>query len=157
MIDGGLHLWSFDNKLIKLIKILFNIFQSCKILFIQQVYNIGDTVNSEIFARTLFSRNFAYAKFRENKTLERWQNHSVVYWYRYNLPKSRIFHITNMSFDAIRENKILAKISESTVRDYFCNIRVKLRRRFSWIKEEDRTKSRCLQMSRGRLWDFGVA
>ena len=25
------------------------------------------TVNSEIFARVLFSRNFAYAKFRENK------------------------------------------------------------------------------------------
>ena len=25
------------------------------------------TVNSEIFARTLFSRNFAYAKFREIK------------------------------------------------------------------------------------------
>ena len=28
----------------------------------------GKTVNSEIFARTLFSRNFAYAKFREKKT-----------------------------------------------------------------------------------------
>ena len=28
-----------------------------------------NTVNSEIFARTLFSRNFAYAKFRENETL----------------------------------------------------------------------------------------
>ena len=26
-----------------------------------------NTVNSEIFARTLFSQNFAYAKFRENK------------------------------------------------------------------------------------------
>ena len=38
-----------------------------------------NTVNSEIFARTLFSRNFAYAKFRENKTLAKWQNHSVVY------------------------------------------------------------------------------
>ena len=39
------------------------------------------TVNLEIFARTLFSRNFAYAyaKFRENKTLAKWQNHSVVY------------------------------------------------------------------------------
>ena len=39
----------------------------------------GHTVNSEIFARTLFSRNFAYAKFRENKTLAKWQNQSVVY------------------------------------------------------------------------------
>ena len=27
-----------------------------------------NTVISEIFARVLFSRNFAYAKFRENKT-----------------------------------------------------------------------------------------
>ena len=38
-----------------------------------------DTVNSEILVRTLFSRNFAYAKFRENKTLVNWQTHSVVY------------------------------------------------------------------------------
>ena len=37
------------------------------------------TVNSEIFARVLFSRNFAYEKFRENNTLAKWRNHSVVY------------------------------------------------------------------------------
>ena len=37
------------------------------------------TVNSEIFTRTLFLRNFAYAKFRENKNLTKWQNHSVLY------------------------------------------------------------------------------
>ena len=30
---------------------------------------IANTVNLDIFARTLFLRNFAYAKFRENKTL----------------------------------------------------------------------------------------
>ena len=30
------------------------------------------TVNLEIFARVLFSRNLAYAKFRENKILEKW-------------------------------------------------------------------------------------
>ena len=36
------------------------------------------TVNSEIFTRILFSRNFAYAKFRENKALAKWQNYSVV-------------------------------------------------------------------------------
>ena len=29
------------------------------------------TVNSEIFARILFSRNFAYAEFRENKRSSR--------------------------------------------------------------------------------------
>ena len=41
----------------------------------------SNTVNTEIFARTLFSRNFAYAKFRENKTREMAKsvNHSVVY------------------------------------------------------------------------------
>ena len=40
------------------------------------------TVNSEIFARTLFSRNFACAKFRENKILAKWPNdseESVIY------------------------------------------------------------------------------
>ena len=29
--------------------------------------SVADTVNPEIYARVLFSRNFAYAKFRENK------------------------------------------------------------------------------------------
>ena len=47
--------------------------------FRNEVHYKHNTVNSEIFARTLFSRNFAYAKFRENKTLAKWQNHSVVY------------------------------------------------------------------------------
>ena len=37
------------------------------------------TVDSESFARFLFSRNFTYAKFRENKILTKWRNHSVVY------------------------------------------------------------------------------
>ena len=32
----------------------------------------------------LFSRNFAYAKFRENRILAKWQNHSVIYWYKKN-------------------------------------------------------------------------
>ena len=36
-------------------------------------------VNSEIFARVLFSRNLAYAKFREIKALAKWHNRSVVY------------------------------------------------------------------------------
>ena len=54
------------------------------------------------------------AKFRENKPLTIWQNHSSFI----DIGKSclsRKFHITNMSFNAIRKNKILAKISESTV------------------------------------------
>ena len=56
-------------------------------------YIWNKTVNLEIFARVLFSRNYAYAKFHENKTLTyakflenktlaKWQNQSVVYWYR---------------------------------------------------------------------------
>ena len=41
--------------------------------------SLVSTVKSEIFARALFSRNLAYVKFRENKTLAKWQNHSVDY------------------------------------------------------------------------------
>ena len=51
------------------------------------------TVNSEIFARVLFLRNFAYI-------------------YALNA----IFNVANMSLNAIRENKILAEISEFTVK-----------------------------------------
>ena len=36
------------------------------------------TVNPEFFARILFSRNFAYAKFRETKILAKWRNYSVI-------------------------------------------------------------------------------
>ena len=38
-----------------------------------------NTVNLEIFVRVLFLRNFAYAKFRENKIPTNWRDHSVVY------------------------------------------------------------------------------
>ena len=41
------------------------------------------TVNLEIFARFLFSRNFPYAKFCENKFLAKWRIHSVLYWYNW--------------------------------------------------------------------------
>ena len=37
------------------------------------------TVNSEIFMRVLFSQNFAYGKFRENKILLILRNHSAIY------------------------------------------------------------------------------
>ena len=46
-----------------------------------EVVPIPFTVNSDIFARVSLSRNFAYAKFRANKTLEKWRNYSVVYRY----------------------------------------------------------------------------
>ena len=35
------------------------------------------------------------------------------------MPWSQILNVANMSFKAIRENKILAKISEFSVYDYF--------------------------------------
>ena len=73
------------------------------------------TVDSEIYARVIFSRNFAYAKFRENKILAKWRNHSVVYGYRQIIPKSRIFNVANMYLNPTRENKIVAKISEFTL------------------------------------------
>ena len=44
----------------------------------QEIGCILSTVNSEIFARVLFSRNFAYAKFGENKNLAKCRNQSVI-------------------------------------------------------------------------------
>ena len=91
------------------------LFQNVSQKSVNHWWFINVTVDSEIFAKVLFSRNFAYAKFCENKTLAKWQNHSVVYRYRYIMPKSRISNVANMPFNAIRENKILAKISGFTV------------------------------------------
>ena len=72
------------------------------------------TVNSEIFERVLFSRDFAYAKCRENQILAKWRNHSVVYQLRKIMPKSRIFSITNMSYNAILENFWIYSISSNS-------------------------------------------
>ena len=57
------------------------------------------TVNLGHFARFLFSRNFADAKFRENKTLAKCcflmqVNHTLV--------ARKFFSVANMSFNAIR-------------------------------------------------------
>ena len=41
--------------------------------------NTKNTVNLETFARVLLSRNFANAKFSENKNLGKCQNQSVVH------------------------------------------------------------------------------
>ena len=49
------------------------------------------TVNSDIFVRVQFSWNFAYAKFRENRTLANCGYHSVVNWYRQIMLCSRFF------------------------------------------------------------------
>ena len=74
------------------------------------------TVNSDPFARVLFSRNFADAKFREKITLAKWRNHSsFTYMYVPKSCPSRNFYVTNMPFNVIRENKILARMFEFTV------------------------------------------
>ena len=46
--------------------------QMCSRLLIMDYWS-PHNVNSEIFARV------SYAKFRENKILAKWQNHTVVY------------------------------------------------------------------------------
>ena len=58
--------------------------------------------------RVLFSRNFALAKFRENKTLK-----MALSLCRLLMLKS--LKVANVSLNTIHENKILAKISEFTV------------------------------------------
>ena len=68
-------------------------------------------VISEIFARTLFSRNFAFVKNKPSRNGK--ISLSFIYIGKSTLVAN--FYITNMSFNAIRENEILAKISESTV------------------------------------------
>ena len=60
------------------------------------------TVNSEIFARVLFSRNFADAKFRENKPL-------VKSLCRLLLQVDQAIVENSMNFNVIREIKILSK------------------------------------------------
>ena len=75
--------------------------------------NLLHTVNSEIFTRVLFSR-----KFRENKILAKSLCHLLM---KVNHAIVAIFSIANMSFNTIRENIILAKISEFTVSVFTTN------------------------------------
>ena len=70
------------------------------------------TVNLEIFARLLFSQNFAYAKFLKIKSSG---NGEIILSFTdigKSCPRSKV---ANMSFNAILENKNLVKISEFTV------------------------------------------
>ena len=53
--------------------------------------------------------NLCIAKFRENKTLVKWRDHSVIDWSGKIKPLLQIFNIANMSFNAIRKNKIPTK------------------------------------------------
>ena len=77
--------------------------------------------NSEIFARVLFSRNLAYAKFRENKNPREMAKSLCRLLMKVTHVIVAICYDANMSFNTIRENNILAKISELTVAIFpFC-------------------------------------
>ena len=93
-----------------------------------------------------FSRNFAYAKFREIKTLAKWHNQSVIYLYMYIMHKSRISLVANMSFNAIHENKILAKISKFTVLVFCLKNLGPLTTHKAPIKDSDQTVQIYMQM-----------
>ena len=97
------------------------VFISCIIPIVMECVTLS-TVNSEIFARILFSRNFAYAEFRENKNPRKIVKTLCLYLMKANHIKVANFYLANMPFNATRENKILANIYEVTV--YACHIRV---------------------------------
>ena len=67
------------------------------------------TVNSEIFARVLFSQNIAYAKFRENKILAKSLCRLLIY---VNHALVANFSAARMSFNTLLVNKILAKFRD---------------------------------------------
>ena len=56
------------------------------------------------FAWVLFLRNFADAKFCENKTLMKWRNRSVFYYVGKSCSSCE-FNLAKMSFNTIRKNK----------------------------------------------------
>ena len=60
------------------------------------------TVNSEILAMVLISRKFAFCEDKPSRKSEITLS---------STDESRFFTVTNMSFNAIRKHKILAKIS----------------------------------------------
>ena len=63
------------------------------------------------FREVLFSRNFIHAKFRENKIIAKWRNHSVVY-----LPKSQILTsqicLLTLTFACISEFTVACVVTE---------------------------------------------
>ena len=61
----------------------------------------GTIVNSEIFARVLFSRNFAFAKYRENKIPRKMAKPLCRLLISLNHALVTNFSVANMLFDAI--------------------------------------------------------
>ena len=60
------------------------------------------------------------------------------------MPKSGIFNVANMPFNAMRENKILMKISEFTV---YCLLEVSVAS-IDYPIHKHKNKSRCRVMSK---------
>ena len=75
--------------------------------------------------RVSFSRNFAHAKFRENKTIAKWRNHSVVYRCKEKHVLVASFNVANMSLTLFTSNEVCAKNSEFTVKINKCGTRQK--------------------------------
>ena len=71
--------------------------------------HVFETVNSEFFARVLFSRNFAYAKFRENEILAKSLCRLLI---KENHALFANFSVANMSYNAFREIEIHAKFPD---------------------------------------------
>ena len=67
---------------------------------------LSDTVNSEIFARVYFCETFVEIKPSRNLLVTNVGN---------SCPSREFFNVANISFNAIRENETLSKISEFTV------------------------------------------
>ena len=66
-------------------------------------------INSDFFARELFSRSFADAKFVKDKTLLKWRKHSAV------MLKLRILNLSKISSNVVRENMKSLHFFEFTV------------------------------------------
>ena len=80
------------------------------------MYSYSTTVTLEIFVRVYFLQNFAdlqsFMKIKPSQNSEVTLSFNKV---GISCPSCEFFNVANMSFIAIRENKILAKISEFTV------------------------------------------
>ena len=74
------------------------------------------TVNSELFVRTLFSRNFTFHDLWSFVKIKPWVNGKITLSF-IDIGKSflSLEFFTSLIYNAIGENKILVKISESTV------------------------------------------
>ena len=79
------------------------------------VYAVQITVNSEIFARVLFLRNFAYGKFCENKILAKSRNHSFHYCESYQsreIFRSKVCLLTLFAKELLAIRRIFSVVDE---------------------------------------------